>query len=142
MIECLTPEPAQRLAACNAIVDPAASSYFVYRVDLGTNELQMTNHPTIPVFSLSGSPRPAGSVLTAFLNGGSSYIATASSGGLFEQTGPRASGTVPEPCSLLLVAAVIAGAAGHRSVEGSFSSLGFRPGIGITPNRAKFPPAF
>lgn len=68
MIECLTPEPAQRLAACNAIVDPAASSYFVYRVDLGTNELQMTNNPTIPVFSLSGSPRPAGSVLTAFLN--------------------------------------------------------------------------
>jgi hypothetical protein len=91
--------------------DPAATWYYVYQVDLGTNELQKTNNPTIPVFSLLGSPLPAGSVLTAYLNNGSSYIATASSGGLFEETGPASSGTVPEPSSVVLLASVVVGAA-------------------------------
>lgn len=113
------PNPLSAWLPATQFVDPAAGSYYVYQVDLGTNELQKPSNPTIPVFSLSGSPLPAGSVLTAFLNGGSSYIATASSGGLFEQTGPPASGTVPEPASLLLLVAVIAGAAaiGRRRVH-------------------------
>jgi hypothetical protein len=36
----LAPEPAQRFAARDAISGPAAGSYHVYQVDLGTNKLQ------------------------------------------------------------------------------------------------------
>jgi hypothetical protein len=103
--------PLSAFLTATQFVDPAAGSYYVYQVDLGTNELQKTNNPTIPVFNLSGSPLPAGSVLTAFLNGGSSYIATASSGGLFEETSPPSSGTIAEPSSLVQLGSVALGAA-------------------------------
>jgi hypothetical protein len=109
------PNPLSAFLTATQFVDPAAASYYVYQVDLGMNELQKTNNPTIPVFSLSGSALPAGSVLTAFLNSGSSYIATASSGGLFEESGPPVSSdTVPEPSSLLLLATVAVGATAIR----------------------------
>jgi hypothetical protein len=67
IIECLIPNPLSGWLPATQLVHPAAGSYFVYLLDLSTNELQKANNPTIPVFSLSGSPRPAGSALTAFL---------------------------------------------------------------------------
>jgi PEP-CTERM motif len=115
------PNPLSAFLIATQFVDPAAGSYYVYQVDLGTNELQKTSNATIPVFSLSGSPLPAGSVLTAFVSNGSGYIATASSGGLFEQTGPPATSTVPEPSSILLLA-IAAGAVVMRR-----RSVPFRP---------------
>jgi hypothetical protein len=113
------PNPLSAFLSATQFVDPAAGSYFVYQVDLGTNELQTTSNPTIPVFSLSGSPLPAGSVLTAFVSNGSGYIATASSGGLFEQTGPPAVSTVPEPSSILLLV-IAAGAVVMRQRRAHF----------------------
>ena len=51
-------------------------------------------------------------MLAAFVSSGSSYIATASSGGLFEESGPpMTTGTVPEPFSVLLLATAALGAA-------------------------------
>jgi PEP-CTERM motif len=101
--------PLSSFLTATQFVDSSAGGYYVFQVDLGTNELQKTNNPTVPIFSLSGNPVPAGSVLTAYESNGSSYIATASSGGLFEQSGPPAS-AVPEPSSILLLAAVAASA--------------------------------
>lgn len=84
--------------------DPGATGYYVYQANLGTNQL-MPNSTELngPLLNL-GSALPYGSVVTGFLNTGSTWspnwIATASSGGLYVHQVHK----VPEPGSLALVA--------------------------------------
>lgn len=109
--------------------DPGAAGYYVYQVDLGTNQLQGPSNPTAPVLTLSGSPLPVASLLVGFLgqtvttqsgkcNGkadpnnpcitttSTDYISTANSGAIFEPGAPgtvvTTGGQVPEPASVLL----------------------------------------
>lgn len=90
------------------VYDPGATGYDVYQVDLGTNLLHGPSSPTAPVLTLAGSSLPIGSILTGFLNTGTTaspnYIATANSGGILEEDGPS---PVPEPSSVALTAGLV-----------------------------------
>ncbi len=70
--------------------DSGATGYEVYQVDLGTNELQKPGTGTAPVLTLSGSNLPIASLLTGFLEKGTTgdYISDANSGAIFEADGP------------------------------------------------------
>lgn len=101
-------------ASQNQACDPGATGYDVYQVDLGSNELQKPGTGVKPVLTLDPNSIPVGSVITAYLSNGqdkktgqTDYIATASSGGLFEADGPVSS--VPEPSSIILFGTVVLG---------------------------------
>lgn len=89
---------------CTADLDPGATGFFVYEADLGTNTLPK---PGSPDDNLTISAQlPLGSFLDAFLSqpakkGGTTWIATAPSGAIFETTPPTP--PVPEPSALALV---------------------------------------
>jgi hypothetical protein len=81
--------------------DAGANGFDVYQVDLGVNELQSPSNPTMPVLTLAGSDLPIASLLTAFLSQGSSYISTANSGAIFEESAPGGVGTLNAPVAEL-----------------------------------------
>lgn len=87
-------------------LDPGATGFFVYQVDLGTNRLQDNPNPLLgPLLNISPG-LPLASYIVGFLDTGITaqhWVATANSGAIFE-TGRR----VPEPGSLLLVSVGLA----------------------------------
>jgi hypothetical protein len=90
------------LDSTNTLV-PSATGYYVYQVKLGMNRLyDNPNAMSGPLLELtsSSSPLALGSLIVGFLKtytltGGVTWIATASSGAIFE---------APEPATLLIVA--------------------------------------
>jgi len=85
-------------------LDPGATGFFVYQVDLGTTTLQGASKPNMsPLESISPS-LPLASYIVGFFNEGTSsrpsFQATANSGAIFEKGAPS---SVPEPASLLLL---------------------------------------
>ncbi len=85
-------------------LDPSATGFFVYQVNLGTTTLQSPSNPnTSPLENIS--PLPLASYIVGFFNEGTGtapdFQATANSGAIFETSSPPAS--VPEPASLLLL---------------------------------------
>ena len=89
------------------VLDPGATGFFVYQVDLGTNQLQGNSSPLLgPLLSISPG-LPQASYIVGFLNVGAAapnWIATPNSGAIFE-TGRQ----VPEPSSVLLLGAGLTG---------------------------------
>jgi len=86
-------------------LDPGATGFFVYQIDLGSLTLQGPSSPNVsPLENITGGV-PEASYIVGFLNEGTTsspnWIATAPSGAIFE-TGTT---TAPEPGSLLLLAA-------------------------------------
>jgi hypothetical protein len=84
-------------------VDPGATGFFVFQVDLGQFTLQSPSNPNVsPLENISPSV-PTGGYIVAFLNEGSAsapnWSATANSGALF-YPGPNA---VPEPSAVILM---------------------------------------
>jgi len=85
------------------ILDPGATGFFVYQVDLGMTTLQGASNPNMsPLEEINGLPLAA--YIVGFFNEGSasapSFQATANSGAIFETAAPA---SVPEPATLLLL---------------------------------------
>lgn len=85
-------------------LDPGATGFFVYQVDLGTATLQGPSNPNMSPLEQLGSGLPTASYIVGFLNEGTaaapSFQATANSGAIFETGGAT---SVPEPATLLLL---------------------------------------
>jgi PEP-CTERM motif len=85
-------------------LDPGATGFFVYQVNLGTTTLQGPSKPNMSPLESIAPNLPLASYILGFFNEGStsspSFQATANSGAIFE-TG--SSSSVPEPASLLML---------------------------------------
>jgi hypothetical protein len=91
-------------------LDPGATGFFVYQVDLGNTLLQDASNPNVnPLLNISPD-LPLASYIVAFLNEGTAanpnWIATANSGAIFERDGPTVS-AVPEPTSIVLLGSIL-----------------------------------
>jgi PEP-CTERM motif len=109
-------------------LDPGATGFFVYQVDLGTLTLQSPSHPNVsPLESISSGVLPQGSYIVGFLNEGTAaapdFQATANSGAIFDSGSPGSTrgggGTVPEPSTwaMLLIGFAGLGFAGYRKAK-------------------------
>jgi hypothetical protein len=97
-------------------LDPGATGFFVYQVDLGNTTLQGANNPNLSPLENVSPALPLASYIVAFLNEGSAaapnWIATANSGAIFETGGggtPRQEEPVPEPATLTLLGSALMG---------------------------------
>ena len=89
-------------------LDPSATGFFVYQVDLGMTTLQSPSNPNVSPLENISPGLPLASYIVGFLNTGTTanpnFLATANSGAIFETTGTGPPPSVPEPASLLLLA--------------------------------------
>jgi len=90
-------------------LDPGATGFFVYQVDLGNTTLQGPSNPNVtPLLNISPGV-PLASYIVGFLNEGTAatpnWVATANSGAIFVTRPPG----VPEPTSLALLGTALAG---------------------------------
>jgi hypothetical protein len=99
-------------------LDPGATGFFVYQVDLGTTTLQSPSHPNVsPLETLSSGVLPQASYILGFFNEGAAGIqATANSGAIFENGSPSA---IPEASTwaLMLLGFAGLGFAGYRKAH-------------------------
>ena len=92
-------------------LDPGATGFFVFQVNLGTGTLNDASKPNLdPLLSITEG-LPLASYIVGFLNTGDGIVATANSGALFETSAPPA--PTPEPTTLALVGIGLAGLAGY-----------------------------
>lgn len=94
------PNPIGAWLPSTQIYDAGAIGYYVYQMDLGTNQL-LPNKDELsgPLLSFNNGPLPEGALVVGFLKVGNSVISTAQSGALLIDTPPS---SVPEPSALAL----------------------------------------
>lgn len=98
-------------------LDPGATGFFVYQVDLGTATLQDASNPnSSPLENITSGALPLASYIVGFLDIGEAapdWVATANSGAIFVTTGGGGGGNfTPEPASLVLLGAAALAAGG------------------------------
>ena len=110
--------PCPAATPCTHNLDPGATGFFVYQVDLGTNRLQP--NPSVssgPLLDISPG-LPLAAFIVGFLNvPGTGTIATANSGAIFETglpNSPTPAAATPEPGSLLLLGSGLVGLSAWR----------------------------
>jgi hypothetical protein len=100
-------------------LDPGATGFFVFSVNLGPITLQGPSNPNVSPLEDISPDLPLASYIVAFLNEGTAaapdWFATANSGAIFETGTPTTTTTtttrlpVPEPASLALLGSALAG---------------------------------
>ena len=97
-------KPANPIGASTQALDPGATGFFVYQVNLGMTTLQSPSKPSMSPLKNISTGLPLASYMVGFFNEGSaaapSFQATANSGAIFETGSPA---SVPEPATLLLL---------------------------------------
>jgi len=100
-------------------LDPGATGFFVYQVNLGQLTLEGQSNPNVsPLENIASGILPQGSYIVGFLNTGTAakpkWDATANSGAIFE------TGTVPEASTWAMMVLGFAGLglAGYRKAKG------------------------
>jgi hypothetical protein len=109
-------------------LDPGATGFFVYQVNLGTTTLQGASNPNVsPLETISSGVLPQASYIVGFFNEGTAanpdFQATANSGAIFDSGSPGSTrgggGTVPEPSTwaMLLIGFASLGFAAYRKAK-------------------------
>jgi hypothetical protein len=109
-------------------LDPGATGFMVYQVNLGTTTLQGPSNPNVsPLESIISGVLPQASYIVGFFNEGTAaapdFQATANSGAIFETGTPGSTrgggGTVPEPSTwaMLLIGFASLGFAAYRKAK-------------------------
>jgi hypothetical protein len=89
-------------------LDPGATGFLVYQLDVGSLTLQDASNPNVnPLFNI-GPGLPQASYIVGFLTTSNGIIATANSGAIFETGLPPGPPLVPEPASLALLGTALA----------------------------------
>jgi hypothetical protein len=93
-------------------LDPGATGFFVYNVDLGTATLQGPSNPNVSPLEDISPGVPLASYIVGFLNEGTpdapDWVATANSGAIFD-TSPPGTTPTPEPGALALLGTALGG---------------------------------
>jgi hypothetical protein len=98
-------------------LDPGATGFFVYQVNLGTATLQGPSNPNVsPLENLSSGVLPQASFIVGFFNEGTAaapdFQATANSGAIFDTGTPSGGGeppAIPEPSTWAMLMLGFAG---------------------------------
>jgi hypothetical protein len=92
-------------------LDPGATGFSVYQVDLGTTTLQDASNPNQTPLENRGQVLPLASYIVGFLNEGTAaspnWVATANSGAILETS--TLSTATPEPSTMLIAALGVIG---------------------------------
>ena len=77
-------------------IDPGATGFFVFQVNLGTTTLQSPSNPNVsPLLNMSPGGKPLASYLVGFFNEAGAIRATANSGAIFVVPGPVVGAGLP-----------------------------------------------